>query len=439
MADRPPDDRGRHRSPLPPALFWVVLFVLLAGAVYAFRLGDVVRYTDERDYLRLARNLAATWRYSYDGVEPTAIRTPGYPFFLALPLALGAPLFAVRLLGFLALAGTVVLTFLLLERIAGRRAASIGALLVLCYPVLFYTAGTFYPQTLSSLLLLGALYCLTPLETKGERDAGNRNVTIGARNWLLAGNWIALATILVPNFIFTILIVAAWILWRERRRAFVPLILFVLPSALVMGGWAVRNYNVFHTFIPLSTNGGVTLLNGNSSTTDPNSSYFDASRHVEDVDEVRRMSEVERDRYYRARAIAYMKENPGTVFRLYVLKVVNWFHYTNRIMTQGESSRTTDLVMMLTYWPLLLLAVLRVAMARKIPLGRLEILLVALYIGNGLLLSIFLPRIRYRLPFDHGLILLAAVYLDYLFVRFRPGARASEGRGGLRAKEASAR
>ncbi|MDZ4805364.1 MAG: glycosyltransferase family 39 protein [Candidatus Eisenbacteria bacterium] len=401
----PPRATTPPRPTLPGRLLLVALLVFLAGVIYSHTLGNQVRYTDEHDYLKLAQNLASTWKYSYNGVDPTAVRTPGYPFFLALILSAGAGLFVLRLAGFLALAASICLTFVVLERTATRRAAWIGAMLVACYPVLFYTAGTFYPQTLSAVLLLGTLAIL----------AGTGR--INRRNYLMAGLFLGVAIMMVPNFIFTLAITAAWLILRERRRAPMAILCLLLPTMILLGGWAVRNYGVFHAFIPLSTNGGVTLLNGNSSTTDPNSSYFDASRHVSDIDALRHMNEVERDRYFRDRALEHIRENPARTLKLYGLKFLNWFHYTNRIMTVGEESRARNLVMLFTYWPLLFLVIVRLALSFRFPLSHFELLLLALYVGNGLFLSMFLPRIRYRLPFDYGLIMLAAIFLDAVVLR----------------------
>ena len=55
--------------------------ILLAGGLYAFSVGEVLRFLpDEQDYLTLADNLARLGRYTLDGATPTAFRAPGYPF-----------------------------------------------------------------------------------------------------------------------------------------------------------------------------------------------------------------------------------------------------------------------------------------------------------------------------------------------------------------------
>jgi hypothetical protein len=56
--------------------------------------------------------------------------------------------------------------------------------------------------------------------------------------------------------------------------------------------------------------------------------------------------------------------------------------------------------MFLTYYPLLLCLIFRLFCIHKQPLSRIEVLFVLLYFGSALFYSVFIPRIRYRLPFD---------------------------------------
>src|SRR5262245_60489838 len=123
-----------------------VAVVLLAGLIYASHLGPSLRFDDEREYLALAIQLAQSHQFSYDGEYPTAHRAPGYPFLLSLFLPLGAGIVQLRFLNFIALAASIYLLHRLLREQRTPLAGTVGALMVIGYPVLSYAEGTLYPQ-----------------------------------------------------------------------------------------------------------------------------------------------------------------------------------------------------------------------------------------------------------------------------------------------------
>jgi hypothetical protein len=70
--------------------------------------------------------------------------------------------------------------------------------------------------------------------------------------------------------------------------------------------------------------------------------------------------------------------------------------------------------MLVSYGLLLGLAILRLLGARSIPLTSFERLLLSLYLLSALVHALFFTRIRFRLPFDYALILLAGLFLGKL-------------------------
>src|SRR5262249_6073598 len=88
-----------------------------------------------------------------------------------------------------------------------------------------------------------------------------------------------------------------------------------------------------------------------------------------------------------------------------------YFNYRNDIATPGESAGWRDGLVFATYYPLLLLALLRAADARRHPLQRAEILIYVLYFLNAFVSAIFFPRLRFRIPFDFLLIAVNAAFL----------------------------
>lgn len=379
------------------------LLVVIAGAAYSLRLGGALRFVDERDYYAIADNLAHGRGYSLDGQSPTAFRPPGYPLFLALFVALGANVVILRVLNFLMLA----LTMLLLYRFVLARSNWLGAVSapIMCagYAVLFYTAGTLYSQTLAGLLLVLVIAVLGA----------------GRLNWLgtglllgLASGWLAIT---VVHTLFSLAVIAVWLLaartewrWSERMGS---VAIMAAGVALVLGLWLVRNQRVLGAPV-LTTGGGITLLYGNSDKARWNTgTSIDISTYAPGDSG---LSEVELNRYYQEQAFDFIRRNPGRALRLYVLKVLNWFNYRNELAQRSESSRARDILMLVTYGPLLLLFVARLLLAGRMRLSRVELLLAVLYVSNAFAYAVWFTRVRFRLPYDLLLIAVVALFLGNL-------------------------
>jgi 4-amino-4-deoxy-L-arabinose transferase-like glycosyltransferase len=356
-------------------------------------------YRDEWDYFNLATHLVIRRAYTLDGEHPTAYRPPGYPFLLAALMALGAGIPQLRTLNFLALGVCVWLLYSMLKRAYSPLAAVVGSLLVACYPILFYTAGTLYPQTFGSALFLGVLWCLT-------------KESITAWEFLFSGVLLALLILTIPTFVLSVAVLLVWHCAFRRRGGVIGISLTLAVATLLVGAWTLRNHAVFHTFVFVSSNSGKNLLFGNSENTTPNAGVnVDISRYTAEANR-RRLDEIERDEYYAAMAMQYIREHRWASFRLYWLKFLNYFNYRNELATHSEESALRDAVMLATYGPLLLLGITRLLMLRRWRPSPLEILFLLLYISSGLFSAVFFTRLRFRLPYDFLLIGIVAIFLD---------------------------
>jgi hypothetical protein len=270
---------------------------------------------------------------------------------------------------------------------------------------LFYTAGTLYPQTLAGLLLVIAVTLLAS-EKPGWLTSG---LVLG----LLFG-WLALS---VVHFLFSLAVVALWMLvarteWRPVARLG-SVSVMVAVAALLVVAWVVRNERALGAPV-LTTNGGITLLHGNSEKTGYNSgASTDISAYVPTD---KGLNEVELDAYYREQALNFIRHHKWRAIRLYALKVFNWFNYRNDLAVKSESSRARDLVMLVTYGPLLLLFIARLLFAGRLRPSRLEVLLIVLYVANAFAYAVWHTRVRYRLPYDLLLIPIVAPFIGNLFL-----------------------
>jgi hypothetical protein len=357
--------------------------ILVIGVGYSYFLGGTLRFHDEKDYYSLATNLLTWHLYSIDGLTPSAFRAPGYPFLLAAFMACGTHMLVLRMLNFLALALTALVLYHLLKRYISPLAGLISATLVFFYPVLFYTAGTLYPQTIGGLLFLLVISLIAPQEAGPGRYA--------------AGGLVFGALILtVPVFLLNIPIIALTPWLRKQRRKVITAVVFLVVALSVVSFWTIRNYMVFRQFVLLTTHSGITYYYGNSAEATP-TSYRNSEQYQAETEG---LDEVSLDRFYRAKAFEWIVNNKLAAIRLYVLKVINYFNFRVELVTKSEASGGKDALMLITYGTLLLLMGARLVWYYKFPLTPFEKYLIMLYISNAFLMAFFLIRIRLRLPYD---------------------------------------
>jgi len=409
-------ERARRMLALAMAL------IVGVGCALALRDGDRVKSLDEPAYLDLSANLAVhgvfahTNRPDVEGFDPrlpvgalrpTAYRPPAYAWFQAPVRALGGGYRLLRAVNAVLLAGTLWLLFSLLVRRAGELAGVIGIVLVLLYPVLLYAAGTLYPQTLAALLLMASVWQLDRFERSSRlRDAGVVGVTIGA------------LVLTVPVDLLLLPVVAGWMVW-SRRVAPRQLAVMLLALAATVGPWMARNRLLLGGPAGIATSSGFNLLAGNGPYI-RDARVTGALRWPKGVrEQVAGKGEAERDRIMTAAALHWIRENPGEAASLYAEKLLSWFSFRNQLVSDrlvpGGSGAgppwLRDLAMLLGYGFLTAVLLVRLGVARRLPLTPLEVLLLVLYVAAGMVYAVFFTRIRFRLPFDWLLIALDAMFL----------------------------
>jgi 4-amino-4-deoxy-L-arabinose transferase-like glycosyltransferase len=365
--------------------YLTILFslILVTGVAYSYFLGATLRFPDEKDYYSLATNLVTRHLYSFDGLKPTAFRPPGYPFLLAASMAVSTKMLVLRMVNFLALALTALVLYSLMKRYTSRLAGLISATLIFFYPVLFYSAGTLYPQTIGGLLFLLVIFLIAPQEA-------------GPGPYAAGGLIFGVLILMVPVFLLNVPIIALTPWLRKQKRKVITAVIFFVVAFCGVGLWTVRNYLVLHHFVLLDSHSGITFYYGNSEEATP-TSYRNPEKYQAETE---RLDEVSRDRFYRAKAFEWIFNNKLAAIRLYVLKVINYFNFRVDLQTKSESSAGKDLLMLITYGTLLLLMVARLVWYHKFPLTPFEKYLVIFYISNAFLMAVFLIRIRLRLPYD---------------------------------------
>jgi hypothetical protein len=385
-------------------IVWLLMAtVVIAGTVYSIYLGDALRWADEEDYYAIGCNLATKHQFTINGINSTAYRPPGYPFLIFLFKVLGGGTFFLRLSNYLFLALCIFLLHRILHIHGHALAGVIAGFLVLEYPVLFYTAGTLYPQIFGSFLFLFVIFMFV------------RNVD-WKKEILFSGFAFGFAILTIPSFLFIFPLMALhpWLLdlhnkWKRSA-------LFVIICLCVISGWTLRNYIIFGHFVPVSSNSGRNLLAGNSENATANSGITtDISKYMIEAKKFGG-NQILMDKYFTQKALEWVKNNKTQALTLYLKKSLNYFNFRNELATKTEASMIKNLIMLFTYGLFIILFMIRIGLLYYYKLSRLEFMFIIIYFFNIFPSAIFYTRIRYRLPFDFLLIALVAVFLDKVLI-----------------------
>lgn len=249
---------GASRSPLLAAA------ALGLGIRLAFGLGywvDQPLTRDEREYLSLARGVAAGRGFVYDaevlsGPQEPFGRAPGYPAFLALAgggqaVTPSVPT-SVKVAQATVGAAGVILVGLLAARLAGSRAGAIAAFGAAIYPPLVWVSAYAWSEAIAWPLGLLMVWWF---------DRAVATPSPGAwRLATLAGALTGLVILIRPSTLLFVPFALGWLAWRRR---FTLAIAMGLAAAVVVVPWTVRNMIEHGRFVLVATEGGVTFWTGN--------------------------------------------------------------------------------------------------------------------------------------------------------------------------------
>ena len=294
----------------------VVLLVLKAhGAAWFF--------AQASELAALAANVNAGYGLSspFGGsTGPSAFLAPGYPLLIAGVFHLFGACsrsseVAIMLLQSGFSAATVVLLMLLAQRLFGARTANLaGSVWAVGLP-LFWLPAIFWETSLS-ILLCTALIALAACLAESS----------SVRAWLGMGILSAGAILVNPSLLSIALCAACWAAYTARRApASRPLAALLLCCALC-APWELRNHALLHAWVPLRSNSGYELWQGNHP---GGHGFFDPSFHpnVNQVEfqQFARLGELEYMREKGQSANAYIFQHPGTFLKLTAKRILSFW------------------------------------------------------------------------------------------------------------------
>ncbi len=380
-----PCEDGRRL--LIAALVLRVLWALAARKFWGYK--DDGLY-DDGAYLEMARAFLG-------GGAVLATHPPGYPLFLAPFLALGGDLGVslARWAQMLLSGVTAVLAYRLTLRLKLSRAAALtaGAFVVLS-PMLTYFSARMMSETLFTALATGSLLAWLHAWESGRAREAALSGLLGAAASLTRGVFLPYGGAL-----------ALVALWKRRQQPRWAALVAVcgLSWAAAMAPWTARNWRVYHRFVPVSVQGGWNFYEG--MTTDLvqiRGARADAMGR--EADALGLKDPFSRDAHFAAKAEAWIAAHPLGFLRICAVKAVRFW----RPAPEPPHGLLVRLGAGLFALVLFAGALLGLRAAAAAPGGW---FLLAWIAQLNLLHAVFASNMRYRLPLEPVLAVLAGLGL----------------------------
>lgn len=300
-----------------PFTIFAFAFILRLFFIFIYS-GPLVKDAIEYDYL--AKSIIDGKGYVNLEGNVTAIRPPGYPFFLSLIyLTFGRSYLVVRVIQ--AVMGSIlcVLTYYLCMGVFNKKVAVLASFLSAIHLGFIAQAEKLLTEGLATFLVLAAVIFFYKI----------RKNFYSKYNYFFAGFILGIASLVRPNLLI-IFFLAFWALvydfWKKRMEfkiCIFYLSIYVVAFFLPIIPWTVRNYKVFHKIIPISTQGGRTLYI--SYVPIDGKIYGFVPKAETKGRQARFSSEIEESNFYKNEALKLIRKDPAIFFKLAGLKMMYLF------------------------------------------------------------------------------------------------------------------
>ncbi|MBN2619762.1 glycosyltransferase family 39 protein [candidate division WOR-3 bacterium] len=259
---------------------------------------------------------------------PTATIPPVYPLFLTVMYAvIGDTVHTIQWIEIVqvVLSGLCCLFVYQIVRMKfSEPTALVSSVLFALYPILVYLPGQISSANPYIFLNCLLLYCLF----RGEQK---RTVL----PFVFSGIVFGLLVLARAEAIAYIPFIVLWMIIVVKEHAGQRILAFTIMAMVVMAPWVYRNYRVFNAFVPLTTQGGYNLWQGqNPDATGTRSQYTDPPFHVSAEVEQEILALPATDQYeltlqdiYMREAKQFIKNNPGRVITLGLRKCMFYWGY----------------------------------------------------------------------------------------------------------------
>ncbi len=395
--------------------FRVVNSALTAGQNILFGCSTTIAAGDQNfgfgwETGRIARALATGQGFSnpfHCVTGPTAWEAPLYPYIVAGVFKIAGvyshlSAFLLLTLNSFFSALTAVPIYLIARKVFGPRVAKwCGWTWALLPYTMYWAIRWVWETSLTALLLTTAVWLAMEVA-----DAPRERVW---KMWLWFGALWGVIALANPSCLSFLPFAGGWACYhslRQRKPWFLPATAAALIFFALITPWEIRNYRVFHKFIPIRGNAGAELRMGNAPDAQGIWMYWlHPTQDPLQFGRYRQMGEVAYVAMRRGEAVDFMRANPGQTAGLWLKKAIYYWAGVPRLSNIPWLAQTKNSLFLassvLAWWGLFLVVFRR---------RRAAFLFASLLIIYPLTYYVVFPHARYRHPIE-PIMLILGVYL----------------------------
>ncbi|MDD5449073.1 MAG: glycosyltransferase family 39 protein [Candidatus Omnitrophica bacterium] len=295
-------------------VFMIFFAALLIRLAYVVK-GNDIPVADAMHYDALGLSLSQGKGYVESNGIPHSFYPPLYPFFLSLIYRLfGHNYLAVGVTQAIIGSFSCVLIYLIGKSLINNLGGIIAGIITIIYFPFIKSAGLLLTELFFTFLLL----LITLLLLKAPRAFESKamavlGILLGAAA-LTKVMMLLYILFIIPVFFFSLGGKPLSDIMKKYSVALVFFIMSLLP-------WTIRNFVIYHKFIPVATQGGITLYSGYC----PPKGVFgmlagDKDPIVVEADKI--ACPAEKSNFLVGKTVQFIKENPGKVLGLEVKKIL---------------------------------------------------------------------------------------------------------------------
>ncbi len=350
---------------------------------------------------------------------PTAIMPPlGIAMWLAVDRVFGIGRLSLAIIiGFNILCGCAIVygCMRIARLLFGMAAVAILAgVIAAIHPVFVYSVATYHAVNFYVVELLALFWVCSS--------------AVSATVWhsILAGVLFGAAILTRTEYLVLGGALLLGALQRHRRAKLA--VISLLVALVMLSPWTIRNYLVFHRFIPIANSVGLNLAKGFNREANGSGSWMDKNyvldRQFDPVLDGIALTphyESDRDDVFRADALQFMAQNPLRAFVELPIRKILLF-----CLFDIYDEQTHSIWYQLPLWPVIVFSCLGIAVAWRAGLFRDSDhrSVLALFIAQGLVMACYAVHARYRMNVEPFLFAYAAAgVLSLVYCRGRLPAR----------------